>query len=49
MKCCDIEPMIERSYNATEGGQNYLVVVMKCVNPQCSNCKKTWEEKLKAD
>lgn len=49
MKCCDVEPMIDRSYTVIENGQKYHIVVLKCINPQCSNYKKTWEERLKAD
>ncbi len=46
MKCCNVEPIIIGSKTVLKDDKKYIEFTMQCVNPQCSNYLKTWEETI---
>ena len=35
MNCCNVNPVIDRSYPVMIDEKPYLIQILKCANPQC--------------
>lgn len=46
MKCCDIEPMLMSLRTEIKEDKEVNIAVFECINPNCDNYKKTWEEEI---
>lgn len=53
MSCCSVDPFVCKTYLRVTGDNSpdtetkvYTVIVYKCINPNCADYGKTWEEEI---
>ena len=53
MSCCEVHPLILRSYTEVRGDRSpdtetevFTVLVMQCRNPSCLSYQKIYEERI---